>query len=35
MGERVEDTFLLSGAALAQENQLLRIERELLDRLQA
>ncbi|MCV2216185.1 [protein-PII] uridylyltransferase [Thauera sp. Sel9] len=34
LGERVEDTFLLSGAALAQDAQLLRIERELLQRLQ-
>ncbi|WP_068637282.1 [protein-PII] uridylyltransferase [Thauera butanivorans] len=34
LGERVEDTFLLSGATLAQDAQLLRIERELLQRLQ-
>ncbi|ENO90289.1 [protein-PII] uridylyltransferase [Thauera linaloolentis] len=34
LGERVEDTFLLTGAALAQDAQLLRVERELLERLQ-
>lgn len=34
LGERVEDTFLLTGAALAQDTQLLRVERELLERLQ-
>ena len=34
LGERVEDTFLLTGAILAQDAQLLRVERELLQRLQ-
>ncbi len=34
LGERVEDTFLLTGAALAQDTQLLRVERALLERLQ-
>lgn len=34
LGERVEDTFLLTGQVLAQDAQVLRIERELLDRLQ-
>ncbi|MBN8441754.1 MAG: [protein-PII] uridylyltransferase [Thauera sp.] len=34
LGERVEDTFLLSGGCLSQEAQLLKVEQELLDRLQ-
>ena len=34
LGERVEDTFLLSGGGLSQDAQLLRVEREILDRLQ-
>lgn len=34
LGERVEDTFLLTGAILAQDAQRLRVERELLQRLQ-
>jgi [protein-PII] uridylyltransferase len=34
LGERVEDAFLLTGQVLAQDAQVLRIERELLDRLQ-
>ncbi len=34
LGERVEDTFLLTGAILTQDAQLLRVERELLQRLQ-
>jgi [protein-PII] uridylyltransferase len=34
LGERVEDTFLLTGATLSQDAQLLRVERELLERLQ-
>jgi [protein-PII] uridylyltransferase len=34
LGERVEDTFLLTGQTLAQDAQVLKIERELLDRLQ-
>ena len=34
LGERVEDTFLLTGQALSQDAQVLKIERELLDRLQ-
>ncbi len=34
LGERVEDTFLLTGGVLAQDAQVLRIERELVDRLQ-
>jgi [protein-PII] uridylyltransferase len=34
LGERVEDTFLLTGNALNQDAQVLRIERELLERLQ-
>ncbi|THF63457.1 [protein-PII] uridylyltransferase [Pseudothauera rhizosphaerae] len=33
LGERVEDTFLLSGGGLSQEAQVVRVERELLDRL--
>ncbi len=34
LGERVEDTFLLYGSVLAQDAEVLRIERELLERLQ-
>ncbi|ANQ85103.1 PII uridylyl-transferase [Azoarcus olearius] len=34
LGERVEDTFLLTGAGLSQDAHVLRLERELLDRLQ-
>ena len=34
LGERVEDTFLLNGGGLSQDAQVVRIERELLDRLQ-
>ncbi|MDR0701370.1 MAG: [protein-PII] uridylyltransferase [Azoarcus sp.] len=34
LGERAEDTFLLTGGALAQEARAIRIERELLERLQ-
>ncbi len=34
LGERVEDTFLLSGGGLSQDAQVVRIERELLERLQ-
>ncbi len=34
LGERVEDTFLLSGPGLSQDAHVIRIERELLDRLQ-
>ena len=34
LGERVEDTFLLTGRGLSQDAQIIRIERELLDRLQ-
>ena len=33
LGERVEDTFLLTGSALENDAQLLRIERELLEKL--
>ncbi|WP_297359304.1 [protein-PII] uridylyltransferase [Thauera sp.] len=34
LGERVEDTFLLTGQVLNQDAQVLKIERELLERLQ-
>jgi [protein-PII] uridylyltransferase len=34
LGERVEDTFLISGAELAKTATLLRLETELLERLQ-
>ena len=34
LGERVEDTFLLTGQVLSQDAQVLKIERELLDALQ-
>ncbi|HRP96262.1 MAG TPA: [protein-PII] uridylyltransferase [Rhodocyclaceae bacterium] len=34
LGERVEDTFLLSGRGLSQASHVVKIERELLDRLQ-
>ncbi|MDR3214025.1 MAG: [protein-PII] uridylyltransferase [Azoarcus sp.] len=34
LGERVEDTFLLTGGGLAQEARAIKIERELLERLQ-
>ena len=34
LGERVEDTFLLTGTVLAQDALLLRVERDLLERLQ-
>lgn len=34
LGERIEDTFLLSGSALTQEKHLMRIQRELEDLLQ-
>jgi [protein-PII] uridylyltransferase len=34
LGERVEDSFLLSGDGLAQESCVVKIERELLERLQ-
>ncbi len=34
LGERVEDTFLLSGGCLSQDAQVLKVEREILDRLQ-
>lgn len=34
LGERVEDTFLLTGGGLSQDAQVLRVERELIDRLQ-
>jgi [protein-PII] uridylyltransferase len=34
LGERVEDTFLVSGAELAKTASLLRLETELLERLQ-
>ncbi|THF66226.1 [protein-PII] uridylyltransferase [Pseudothauera nasutitermitis] len=34
LGERVEDTFLLTGGGLSQDSRLLQVERELLDRLQ-
>jgi [protein-PII] uridylyltransferase len=34
LGERVEDTFLLSGRGLSQDAHVLKIERELLQRLQ-
>jgi len=34
LGERVEDTFLLSGRGLGQEARVVKIERELLERLQ-
>jgi [protein-PII] uridylyltransferase len=34
LGERIEDTFLISSPALAQDAQVLRVERELLGRLQ-
>ncbi|PKO55869.1 MAG: bifunctional uridylyltransferase/uridylyl-removing protein, partial [Betaproteobacteria bacterium HGW-Betaproteobacteria-21] len=34
LGERVEDTFLLTGGGLSQDAQVLRVERELVDRLQ-
>ncbi|MFU2488931.1 [protein-PII] uridylyltransferase [Thauera sp. WH-1] len=34
LGERVEDTFLLTGQVLAQDAQVLKIERELLEALQ-
>jgi [protein-PII] uridylyltransferase len=33
LGERVEDTFLLSGRGLGQEARVVKIERELLERL--
>ncbi|MBY0578670.1 MAG: [protein-PII] uridylyltransferase [Burkholderiales bacterium] len=35
LGERVEDTFLISGAQLEKQNTLIRIETELIDALQA
>ncbi|SIR05975.1 UTP--GlnB (protein PII) uridylyltransferase, GlnD [Aromatoleum tolulyticum] len=34
LGERAEDTFLISGARLALDGQILQVERELLERLQ-
>ncbi|PTD97062.1 [protein-PII] uridylyltransferase [Pseudothauera lacus] len=34
LGQRVEDTFLLTGSALTQDAQVLRMEQELLERLQ-
>jgi [protein-PII] uridylyltransferase len=34
LGERVEDTFLLTGPGLSQDAHVVKIERELLDRLQ-
>ncbi|MDR0633776.1 MAG: [protein-PII] uridylyltransferase [Azoarcus sp.] len=34
LGERVEDTFLLTGGGLAQESRAIKVERELLERLQ-
>ena len=34
LGERVEDSFLLSGGGLAQESRAIKVERELLERLQ-
>ncbi|QDF97294.1 [protein-PII] uridylyltransferase [Azoarcus sp. DD4] len=34
LGERVEDTFLLTGSGLSQDAHVLRVERELLERLQ-
>jgi [protein-PII] uridylyltransferase len=34
LGERVEDTFLLTGRGLSQDSHVVKIERELLDRLQ-
>ncbi|AKU12122.1 PII uridylyl-transferase [Azoarcus sp. CIB] len=34
LGERVEDTFLISGGRLALDGQILQVERELLERLQ-
>jgi len=34
LGERVEDTFLLTGGGLSQDSRVLKVERELLDRLQ-
>ncbi|MBR0565226.1 [protein-PII] uridylyltransferase [Azoarcus sp. L1K30] len=34
LGERVEDTFLLTGGGLSQDAQVLRVERELIERLQ-
>ncbi|GHU09816.1 bifunctional uridylyltransferase/uridylyl-removing enzyme [Betaproteobacteria bacterium] len=34
LGERAEDTFLLSGGGLAQDSRAIKVERELLDRLQ-
>ena len=34
LGERAEDTFLITGSELASEAKVLRIERELLERLQ-
>jgi [protein-PII] uridylyltransferase len=34
LGERAEDTFLLSGGGLAQDSRTIRVERDLLDRLQ-
>jgi [protein-PII] uridylyltransferase len=34
LGERVEDTFLLTGPGLSQDARIVKIERELLDRLQ-
>ncbi len=34
LGERAEDTFLLKGASLANDNQVMKIERELLECLQ-
>ncbi|MDR1063559.1 MAG: [protein-PII] uridylyltransferase [Azoarcus sp.] len=34
LGERAEDTFLLTGGGLAREARAIRVERELLDRLQ-
>jgi len=34
LGERVEDSFLLTGGGLAQESRAIKVERELLERLQ-
>jgi [protein-PII] uridylyltransferase len=34
LGERVEDTFLICGGGLSQDAQVVKMERELLDRLQ-
>ncbi len=34
LGERVEDTFLLNARSLSQDSKVLKVERELLDRLQ-